>query len=75
MEQVTDGRVISFHNELLVELQGVDERGEIATISYSFTDKETDKTVSPKEPIHEVHRSAVEQALDQEGYELVHIER
>jgi hypothetical protein len=36
MERIRGSRIIPYQNELLVELQGIDEHGELSVFTYQF---------------------------------------
>lgn len=73
MEQIHSSRVIGYQDELLVELLGSDEHGEVDAVTYQFDYGDADRTVNPKEPIDDAHRAAVETVLEQEGYQLASV--
>lgn len=69
MIEVESSRVIHYQEEIVVELQGRDERGDFGVISYQF-EQGPGETVRPRESIAESHVHEIETTLAAEGYEL-----
>lgn len=67
---VTDARIIEYQDELLVEVVGRDDRGDIDVVSYQFDYAEGDGGLRPKGSIAEPHRDMVRDALEEGGYPL-----
>lgn len=72
MDEPTVSTVVSFPDEVLVELTGEDEAGEIGVVSYQFEyASERQNAVRPKQNLDGHHRTIVEDALDENDYRLV----
>lgn len=71
MTDVTTSEVYRFGSELLVELVGVGERGDVATITVEFdrVDDGSDR-VTPREELSPDHEPHVRTALSEAGYSL-----
>lgn len=68
---VTTTSVFAYRDEIIVELVGSGDRGSIDVRSYQFGyDDGSYERVVPKHPIDDDHRSAVETALADHGYQL-----
>lgn len=71
MNDYSDASVITYRDELIVELLGTDDYGSLDVVSYQFDyDDESRKVVVPKQTIDGGHRSAVEAVLQEQGYRL-----
>lgn len=51
MECIHNSRIFIYQNELVVELHGIDEHGEISVLTYQFDYGDDDQELSPKEPL------------------------
>ena len=71
MDQVNSARAIKFGGDLLVELQGTDNQGTIAVISYEFDVGDESQELTPKEPIDDEHVSIVRDALGENRFQWV----
>lgn len=72
MNDITVTSVVPYSDELLVELTGEDEAGEIVVVSYQFEyAAEQSETVRPKQNLGERHQATIEEALDHTDYQLV----
>lgn len=72
MNEPSVASVVQYPDELLVELTGEDDAGEITVVSYQFEyGEERPDTVRPKHDLDEPHRAAIEEALDETDYRLV----
>ena len=71
MDQVNSARAIKFGGDILVELQGMDNQGTIAVISYEFDFGDEGHELTPKEPIDDEHVSIVRDALVEDGFQWV----
>lgn len=73
MKDITVISVIPYPDELLVELTGEDDAGEIGVVSYQFeyAEEHTD-TVRPKHHLDGPHQAAIETALEEHDYQLEH---
>lgn len=72
MEEITDISVITFGDELLVEILGTDEDGEITVLTYEFefADSGDSQVVHPKQGIESAYREVIEDALKENEIRL-----
>lgn len=69
--EINNTSVFAYRDELVVEVVGRGDRGHIDARSYQFGyDGGSHERVVPKHPIDDDHRSAVETALAEHGYQL-----
>jgi hypothetical protein len=61
-------RVIEYRDEVIVEVQGTDEHGEIDVISYQFAYEDKDRSISPKGSVEDDHETIVNETLVEEGF-------
>lgn len=75
MSEYTDASVTAYRDELIVELFGTDDHGNLDVISYQFDyDDASRDIVVPKGPVDREHISAIETTLEDEGYQMVSLD-
>lgn len=75
MDDITDASVISYRDELIVEVLGTDEYGSLDVVSYQFDyDNESRHIVVPKQSVDREHLTTIETALEDEGYRMASVE-
>jgi hypothetical protein len=70
MEEVTGTKLYEYTTEVIVEIMGIDERGDFAITSYQFAFGDEKGTVRAKGDLDTPHEPHVERALEEAGYSL-----